>query len=318
VTTLARAAFAPVMVGGRRMPSIGLIVLAAIGAMLLAVVATTAWPNPTDEQAYWRAAIRFASGGSMYDPTTTVGDANYGYYYPPPLVQVLAPFTSLISADLFSALWTVVLLVCLWWLGGRDLLTALALIAFLPVAVELRARNIHLVLAVLAVLALRRSPLFWVPAAAIKISPVVGIAYLLAGRRWRDALLVMGAGGIVLALSVLLAPGAWSDFLRIALANAGTSGASILPLPYPLRFGVGALLAVVGGLLAARGRLRAGEGLLIGGMVLANPTLWVTALSMLIALVPLWRRGRWPGAEGAAGADRAAAGAGPGLHVSGT
>jgi hypothetical protein len=297
VAALARAAFAPVMVGGRRMPSIGLIVLAAIGAMLLAVVATTAWPNATDEQAYWRAAIRFASGGSMYDPTTTVGDANYGYYYPPPLVQVLAPFTSLISADLFSALWTVLLLGCLWWLGGRDLLTALALIAFLPVAVELRARNIHLVLAVLAVLALRRSPLFWIPATAIKVSPVVGIGYLLAARRWRDAVLVMVGGGIVLALSVLLAPGAWSDFIRIVLAQAGTSGASLVALPYPVRFAIGAAVAVVGGLLTARGRSMAGEGLLLAGMVFANPTLWVTALSMLIALVPLWRSSSRPGAR---------------------
>jgi peptidoglycan/LPS O-acetylase OafA/YrhL len=59
-----------------------------------------------------------------------------------------------------NLLWIVLLLACLWWLGGRDPLTAVALIAFLPVAVELPARNIHLVLAVLAVLALRRSPLF--------------------------------------------------------------------------------------------------------------------------------------------------------------
>jgi len=32
---------------------------------------------------------------------------------------------------------TALLLACLWWLGGRNLLVGLALIAFLPVAVEL-------------------------------------------------------------------------------------------------------------------------------------------------------------------------------------
>ena len=26
----------------------------------------------------------------MYDPSATPGDANFGYYYPPPLAQVLA------------------------------------------------------------------------------------------------------------------------------------------------------------------------------------------------------------------------------------
>jgi hypothetical protein len=279
----------PVIVGTRRLPSIGLVLLAAIGALLLAVVATTAWRLPTDEHAYWRAAFRFATGGSMYDPTTVVGDFNYGYYYPPPLAQVLAPLTSVISSETFSAIWTLLLLACLWWLGGRDIVTALALIAFLPVAVELRARNIHLVLAVLAVLALRRSWLFWIPAAAIKVSPVIGIAYLAAARRWRDALLVSVVGTATLLVSVVLAPRAWEDFLRIVVAQAGTSGGSLLPVPYPFRLAGGTALAILGGLLLARGRRRVAEAVLIVGIVLANPTLWVTVFSMLVAIVPLWR-----------------------------
>jgi hypothetical protein len=280
---------APVEIGARRLPPLGLVLLAAVGCLLLVVVATTAWQLPTDEHAYWLAAQRFAAGGSMYDPTTVPGDTGYGYYYPPPLAQVLAPLTSLISSDLFSALWTVVLLGCLWWLGGRDPLTALALIAFLPVAVELRARNIHLVLAVLAVLALRRSALFWVPATAIKVSPVLGVVYLLAARRWRDALIVALVGGAVLAVSVVLAPGAWRDFFDVVVVRAGSSVASILPLAFPIRLVGGLALALLGGVATARGRPRVAEPMLICGIVLANPTLWVTALSMLIAIVPLWR-----------------------------
>ena len=287
----------PVVLGSRRLPSPAVVGLAAIGAVLLVVVATTAWQLPTDEHAYWLAAQRFASGGSMYDPTTVPGDTGYGYYYPPPLAQLLAPFTSLISSDMFSAIWTVVLLACLWWLGGRDPLTALALIAFLPVAVELRARNIHLVLAVLAVLALRRSALFWIPATAIKVSPVMGVVYLLAGRRWREAIAVLALGAAVLAVSALLAPGAWRDFFDVVVVRAGTSGASIFPIPFPIRFAGALLLAVVAGLAAARGRPRVGEPLLICSIVVANPTLWVTALSLLIAIVPLWRSAATPAPE---------------------
>jgi hypothetical protein len=282
---------APREIGGRRLPSPLLLLLAAIGTFLLLVVATTSWGAPTDEQAYWRAATRFAEGGSMYDPTTTVGDASYGYYYPPPLAQVLAPFTPFLPAAWFSVLWTALLLGCLWWLGGRDVLTALALIAFLPVAVELRVRNVHLVLAVLVVLALRRSWAFWVPAAAIKVAPVLGIAYLAAARRWREAMAVGALGFVVLLASVALSPAAWRDFFEIVAPQAGSSGASILPIPFPFRFGTATAVAVLGGLLASRGRSRAGEGALVAALVLANPTLWVTALSMLIALVPLWRRG---------------------------
>ena len=271
------------------MPSPWLIVAAAIGASLLLVVATTSWTAPTDEQAYWRAAARFAAGGSMYDASALPGDASYGYWYPPPLAQVLVPFTGLISAEAFSVLWTVLLLGCLWWMAGRDPLVALAFIAFVPVAVELRVRNVHLLLAVLTVLALRRSALFWIAAAAIKVAPVLGLVYLAAARRWREAVLAGVVGAVVLAVSVLLVPDAWRDFVGVVLPQAGPSGASILPIPFPIRFAGGGALAIAGGHLAWQGRTRLAELLLLLGLVLANPTLWVTALSMLIALVPLWR-----------------------------
>gem|GEM_PF-2513833 len=287
--TRLESAFAPRVVRGRTVPSPWLIVAAAIGASLLLVVATTSWGAATDEQAYWRAAMRFAGGGSMYDASALPGDASYGYWYPPPLAQVLAPFTGLLSADAFSVAWTVLLLGCLWWMGGRNPLVALALIAFVPVAVELRVRNVHLLLAVLTVLALRRSSLFWIAAAAIKVTPVLGLAYLAAARRWREAVVAGVVGLAVLGISYFLAQDAWRDFFAIVGPQAGPSGASILPIPFPLRFAAGAALAVVGGHLAFQGRVRLAELLLLLGLVLANPTLWVTALSMLVALVPLWR-----------------------------
>jgi hypothetical protein len=285
--------FSPFVIGTWRLPALLLILLAAIGAFLVLVVATTSWSAPTDEQAYWRAAIRFADGGSMYDPSATPGDASYGYWYPPPLAQALAPLTTLLSLEGFSAAWTLLLLGCLWWLGGRNVFVALALVAFLPVAVELRVRNVHLVLAVLAVLALRRSPLFWIPAAAIKVSPVLGLAYLAAARRWREAFLTGIVGIAVLALSVLLAPGAWSEFMTLVVSQAASSGASVVPIPFPVRFAVAAALAVGAGLLAGRysrdSAFPVHEALLIIALTIANPTLWATAFSLLVAIVPLWR-----------------------------
>jgi hypothetical protein len=270
------------------------------------VIVTTSWTGATDEQAYWRAATRFAAGGSMYDPTAVPGDGSFGYWYPPPLAQVLAPLTSFIGADAFSVLWTALLLACLWWLAGGNGLVALALIAFLPVAVELRVRNIHLVLAVLTVLALRRSWLFWVPAAAIKVAPVIGIAFLAASRRWREAIGVSVVGGLVLLASVLLAPSAWQDFWTIVVPRGGTEAASSIPIPFIVRFGGGAAMAVIAGLLVQRGRQRAGEALLIVALTFANPTFWVTAFSLLIAIVPLWR---------SAGASRTAPGSLPVVAV---
>ena len=298
---------APVEVGGRRLPPIALIVLAAIGASLVAIIAATEWRHFNDEYAYWLAGERLAAGAPLYD-LAAAPNTPFAYWYPPPLAQVLAPLTSFVAADAFSVAWTVLLLACLWWLAGRDVLIALALVAFLPVAVELRVRNVHLLIAVLVVLALRRSWAFWVPAAALKITPVLGVVYLAAAGRWRDAVKVAVLGLVVLGFSVALAPSAWREFLDVVGLRAGTDGGSILPIPFAIRFVAGAILAILAGLLTA-GRIATGrfprptgEVLLVIGLTIANPTLWMTAFSLLVAIVPLWRTGRdGAGGMGAAG-----------------
>lgn len=303
----------------QRFPPIALVVPAAVGAILLVGVAANAWPKPADERAYWIAAQRLVAGEMLYQPTA-IPDTPYVYWYPPPLAQVLAPLTRLLSPDAFSALWILLLLGCLWYLSGRDPLVALAMIAFVPVAAELQARNVHLVLAVLIVLALRHSSLFWVPAAAIKIAPVLGILYLIAAGRPRQAALVTITGGVVLVASLLISPGPWLDFGAVVGTRGADQGGGLLPIPYPARFLVGALLVAAGGRMTARAaapsaiieseaavperasasarRLVAsarrpsvprGELVLVVGLTIANPTLWVTAFSLLAALVPLAR-----------------------------
>jgi len=282
------------MFGARRLPSSWLIVLAAIGASLVAIIAATEWRHFNDEYAYWLAGARLAAGEPLYD-LAAAPNTPFAYWYPPPLAQVLAPLTSFVAADAFSVAWTILLLACLWWLAGRDVLVALALVAFLPVAIELRVRNVHLLIAVLVVLSLRRSWAFWVPAAALKITPVLGVAYLAAAGRWRDAAKVSVLGLVVLGVSVALGPGAWREFLDVVGVRAGTDGGSLLPIPFAIRFAAGTALAVIAGLVAA-GRLgadrlprSAGEVMLVIGLTIANPTLWMTAFSLLVAIVPLWR-----------------------------
>jgi hypothetical protein len=302
MAAILRAFVAPVRIGPRSLPPLGLVILAAIGAVFLAVIAATSWRDFNDEHAYWLAASRLAAGESLYD-ATAAPNTPFAYWYPPPLAQILAPLIGILSADAFSIAWTALLLVCLWWLAGRDVLVALALIAFLPVAVELRVRNVHLLLAVLLVLALRRSWLFWIPAAAIKVAPALGVLYLAAARRLREAALVALAGAAVLAVSLVLSPGAWSDFIAVVGPRANTDGGSLMPIPFAIRFLAGAALAALGGWAGGR----RGEALLVIGITLANPTLWATALSLLVALLPLWRSA--PGEAGDGGSPLGADGA---------
>ena len=272
--------------------SIPLIVVAAVGAAFLLVVAVNRWGVPSDEHAYWLAAQRLVAGQPLYDPTATA-ITPYAYWYPPVLAQVLVPVSIILPSAAFTAAWTVMMLVCLWWLAGRRVLVALAMVAFPPVAIEFWFRNIHLVLAVMVVLAVRRGWLFSA-AASIKLAPGLGIPWLFAAGRRRDAAVAVGAGAAILAVSVALAPDAWRDWISIVMARGPNDVASFLPIPYGVRAVAGLVLALVAG------RARApwsGVGLVVA-VTIALPTLWMTGLSLLIAIVPIWRLSRGPTAAG--------------------
>lgn len=287
-TSSRRLLLQPVVVGRLTLPPLAVVVLAAIGGTLLLVVALARWSTPSDEHAYWLAARRLADGLPLYD-TNATPVTPYAYWYPPVLAQVLVPFALVLPELWFTAAWTLLMLGCLWWLAGRDILVALALVAFPPVAVEFWFRNIHLVLAVLLVLSVRRSWLF-AAGAAIKLAPGLGLAWLAARGRWRDAGTAVAFGAVILLASVVVSPTAWADWASIALSRGPGDVASFLPIPFVVRAVAGLVLAL------AAGRLRSpwSEVLLVVAVTVALPTLWFTALSLLAAVVPMWRRHRVP------------------------
>jgi len=266
-------------IGGR---SIWLILAAAIGASLLLVVALARWGAPSDEHAYWLAARRLFEGQPLYDPTVTI-ITPFAYLYPPPLAQVLVPVAAVVPDWLFSVGWTILMGLALFWLAGRDILRALALVAFPPVAVEFWFRNVHLFLAVLVVLGLRRASGWFAVGAAIKVSPVLGVPYLAVRGRWRDAAIAAGIGLAMLAASVLISPDAWRAYLDFVLSTNPLQQSSFVAVPLPVRGAAGILLALVAGRLPRR----LGDPLLVVAVTLALPSLWFTGLSLLVAVVPL-------------------------------
>ncbi len=276
-----------VVVRGRPLPPIWLVALAVLGLFLLAVVAPVRWTGFGDEHAYWLAARRLIDGEALYDPAATA-ITPYAYWYPPVFAQALVPFAAVLSPEAFSSAWTALLLACLWWLGGRSVVGGLALIAFLPVAIELWFRNVHLPLAALVAGGLLGAPWLFALGALVKFAPGLGIVYLAARGRWRDALAVSILAAAIVGTSVLLAPGLWRDYLDILLARGPVDEAGLLPIPYVLRLGAGLALALVAGRLERR----LGDPLLVVAVVVASPTLWVAAFAMLAALVPVVRGGR--------------------------
>jgi hypothetical protein len=277
----------PMPLGRLALPPLGLILLATLGAILLIVVATSRWALPNDEHAYWLAGQRLLHAEPLYDPAAT-SITPFAYWYPPVVAQVVAPITAVLSSEAFSWAWTALLVACLIGLARGRPLVALALVAYVPVATELGFRNVHLVLAVLIVLAIRRWPALFAVGAAIKIAPGLGIVYLAARGRWRDALIAAAVGLVILVVSVALAPQAWADFVDILRSRGPADASSFVPIPYIVRAVVGLALAIVAGRLEPR----IGEPLLVVAIVVALPTLWFTALSTLVALVPLiWAGG---------------------------
>jgi Glycosyltransferase family 87 len=271
---------------GRTWDWFALIALAAIGGALLAVIVAIFWQGPNDDLAYWLAAQRLVAGQPVY-VTGEAAFEPYAYHYTPPLAQVLAPLTLVLPTVAYLVGYRISELLAVWFIAGRRILPMLALIAFIPVAVELRFENVHLLMAVAVVLALSRWPVLFAVAAIVKISPGLGIVYLLLRRRWRDAAISVAVGLGICAISYLVAPGLWQEFVTSIGDRAGITGNSLIPVPYVVRAFAGLLIAVAGGLVGRRN----GELLLVLGITVANPNLALNGFAVLAAAVPVWRAG---------------------------
>jgi len=259
--------------------------LAAFGGILLVVIIGTFWQQPNDSLAYWIAAERLMAGEPIYTGQSVVEP--YAYHYPPPLAQALAPFTLFVPALLYVIVYRGLLLLTTWDLAGRRMLWMLALIAFVPVAIELRFENVQLFMALAIVLGLGRWPWAFAVMAVIKVSPGLGVVYLALRRRWRDAAIASAVGLTIVAVSFALDPSLWQSFFEQVAGQAGVAGNSLIPLPYMVRAVIGLGLVVAGGLIGRRN----GELLLVAGVTAANPNLALAGFAVLAAAVPIWRAG---------------------------
>jgi hypothetical protein len=301
--SLVRRLFSPVIIGSRQLPSIALLVLATIGAILLAVVVTTFWFTPGDDIAYWLAGHRLALGQPIY-PRPEVAFEPFAYHYPPPLAQALAPLTVVLSAVAYAALYRALMLLVLWDLAGRTMLQLLAAIGLLPVAVALRIENVEFFMAAAVVYGLWRWPWLFSIAGLVKASPGFGLIYLVMQRRWRDVGVAAAVGIAIVASSWLLDPGLWPAWFDAITGRADVIGNSVIPVPFWVRAATGFALALVAGFIGRR----KGELILVVAVTFANPGLAVQSFAVLVAAIPIWRAGP----EGLLGRRRATGTAGPG------
>ncbi|HUG30661.1 MAG TPA: glycosyltransferase family 87 protein [Candidatus Limnocylindria bacterium] len=261
-------------------------ILAAVGASILAVIVATFWTAPGDNLAYWIAGIRLATGQAIYAPAEIAFEP-FAYHYPPPLAQVLAPITLVLPALAYAVLYRAFMLLALWDIAGRRMLSLLALLAFIPAAVALRIENVEIFMALALVLGLRRWPWLFTIGALIKVSPGLGLVYLALRRRWRDLFIATAVGLVITVVSFVLAPDLWRAWLDAIAGRADMVGNSIVPVPYSVRAIAGFGLAIVAGLVGRR----TGELLLVCAVTIANPGLSLQGFAVLIAAIPIWRAG---------------------------
>ena len=228
----------------------GLVVLLAFGLTIgLGWAFSSAIPVDTDM--YWRAS----SGGPTYG-TIWGADAASRYVYPPPLAQLLQPLHAL-GWPVFVALWTVGIFLALWgstrwWSLPVLAVSGSALLGFgfdhalaNPLTFAFIG-NIQSVIA-LAILLGFRWPAAWAFVLLTKIGPGIGVLWFAARGEWRQFAIAVSATAAVAAVSFIVAPTAWFDFVRFATANVTAAApVPVIPVPLFVRLVMSAVLIVWG------------------------------------------------------------------------
>jgi len=246
---------------------------------------------PFDTSAYWGAS----NIAHLYPQ---VWNTDAVFIYPPPLAMVLAPF-HVIGWPAFVFVWTLLLFLAVWVAARAWTLPAL-LIAGVP-ALLLGSSwfafglvfypvigNIQPLIAAAMLLSFRW-PALWAFVLLTKIGPGVGVLWFAFRREWRSFGIAMGATALLAAITFVIAPGAWRDFVTFALANYSTpSPVPVVPIPFLVRLAMSIALLWWG----ARTD-RAWTVPIAAGWASLALYDW-SFLPIWIAALPLWWAGRHP------------------------
>jgi hypothetical protein len=227
-----------------------------------------------DARAYWGVdrAHPYAESGVGVVSTCQTAGCGGSYLYSPAFAQLMAPFQAL-SFEAFYVLWTVASVAALIWLV-RPWPWALLILA-LPISYELFVGQVHLFIAVAIVVGFAR-PIAWAFPILTKVTPGVGLLWFVVRREWRPLVIAMGGTLAIVAVSYLLSPTAWADW--IAFLSASSGGGDVL-IP---RIAVAAIVVVVGARTNQRWTVAV-------AVWIALPVVWIESWVILLATIRLTR-----------------------------
>jgi hypothetical protein len=236
------------------------------------------WGTGQDARCYWLP--------SLLDPYAQSQWTNpIAYVYSPAFLQLVSPLTRL-PWQAFIGVWTAILLLSVRYLTGPRLLAAG--IAF--AAMEIAGGNISLLLAVAIVLGFRW-PAAWALVLLTKVTPGVGLLWFAVRGEWRSLAMALGATLAVVAVSAVMLPGAWSEWIDVLLRNGGREGTwAALPIALWIRLPIAIGVVIWGARTNRRWAVPVAS-------LIALPAVWYGSLSMLLAIVALRETSRNADAE---------------------
>jgi hypothetical protein len=221
--------------------------LLLVGALVGLAQAIGVGPVPFDAAAYWNPQL-----SQLYPADWRAG----GYLYPPPLAVALAAL-HVFGWGAFVVAWSTLQFGALWVMARRwAWLVVAAGAAYLIVPLPLLAVPAHSILGYAAmgnaqlligaavVLALRW-PGLWAFPLLTKIGPGVGVLWHVFRREWVAVRTAFLATTLIAALSFIVAPGTWAQFLTFITANdLAASPLPLVTIAFPIRLAMSmALLA---------------------------------------------------------------------------
>ena len=227
------------------------------------------WVTAQDARSYFGLELdRLYAGRTDWN---TIG----AYPYSPAFAQLVWPL-NLLPWPVFVAAWTALLIGAVWVLTGPDWF----LLGLVVAAMEIAGGNVSLLLTVAIVWGFRW-PATWALVLLTKITPGVGLLWFALRKEWRQLGIALGATAAVVAVSLVLLPTAWRDWIDLLFANAGKGGTwAAVPVPLLVRGPIGVALLVWG---APRNQ----RWVVPVAAMLALPALWYGSLSMLLGVLPL-------------------------------
>ncbi len=231
--------------------------------------------NPVDARAYHGINLDDLYGGWY------LGGPN-SFQYSPAFAQLIAPLLAL-PLDVFVAVWRGISFVLLVWMAGPFTLPVMLLS---PVASELNAGNVNLMLGAAMVVGFRK-PSTWSFVLLTKITPGIGLLWFATRREWRMFARALGMTLAIFAVSFVISPGQWIAWFELLRGHGGDSTASFpYFVPLAIRLPAGVLVVVAA---AAAGLPWA----VVIGATIATPNLYFPTQAIAVGAVALIRRADW-------------------------